>query len=122
MTRLSPALALALLLGVACGAPATSSPSTTAAPASHADEDGEWTAAMLRLLDPALRAEVRRGSADRLAIKVYFLESPSDAELSALLLSRVGNQVVGSVQLATLHEIAARDDVDRIEALTDVGY
>lgn len=121
MTRFSPALALAVLLGVACGAPSTSSPSTTTA-ASRADEDGEWTAAMLRLLDPALRAEVRRGSTERLAIKVYFTQSPSDAELSALLLSRVGSQVVGTVQLATLHEIAARDDVDRIEALTDVGY
>ncbi len=70
-----------------------------------------------------MRAEVQRGGdARRVAIKVFFRDLPSDAELSELLLSRVGSQVVGNVQLAVLHQIAVRDDVDRIESLTDVGY
>jgi len=65
---------------------------------------------------------VRRGTTDRLAIKVYFRDAPSEDELSSLLLSRVGRQVIGQVRLATLHRIAARSDVDRIESIHDAGY
>jgi len=102
-----------------CGASATTaSDDTTAAEATS----GDWSERGLRRLDPSLRAAVRRGTSDRVAIKVFFREDPSDAELSELLLSRVGSQVVGHVQLATLRRIAHRDDVDRIEALRDTGY
>ncbi|MCA9610103.1 MAG: hypothetical protein KC619_31115 [Myxococcales bacterium] len=119
MTRSILPLALVAGLAVGCGASAPSPSTPATAQSAHAG----WTESALRRLDPALRAEVRRGGeARRIAIKVYFRASPSDAELSELLLSRVGNQVVGNVQLATLQEIATRDDVDHIESLTDVGY
>ncbi len=117
---------LAALL-LACGASAPS-PSTTAnaadgtEPGAAQSDAGPWSASLLRRLDPDLRSHVRRGTTQRLAIKVYFRESPSDDELSALLLSRVGRQVVGNVRLATLQRIAARDDVDRIESINDAGY
>lgn len=124
MTRSIHATLLALPLLVACGASAPATPATaTAAQAASADaDDGAWTDTHLRRLDPTLRAQVQRGTTARLAIKVYFSDTPDDDELSELLLSRVGRQIVGQVQLATLHRIADRDDVDRIEALNDVGY
>jgi hypothetical protein len=82
----------------------------------------QWTRATLRRLDPVLRDQVREGERGRIAIKVFFLDDPGDDELAALLLSRVGHQAIGRVALATLLRIASRDDVDHIEALTDVGY
>lgn len=118
MTRTIPSLVLiAALSGCGASAPSASQDTTSAAASSD-----DWSESGLRRLDPSLRDAVRRGTSDRVAIKVFFRDAPSDDELESLLLSRVGNQVVGHVQLATLHQIAHRDDVDRIEALRDVGY
>ncbi|MCB9598237.1 MAG: hypothetical protein H6719_36325 [Sandaracinaceae bacterium] len=121
MTRSILAAVLALPLLAACGASAPANPETAASVQTRSD-DGAWTDAHLRRLDPTLRAQVERGTTARLAIKVYFSDTPSDDELSELLLSRVGRQIVGQVQLAMLHRIADRDDVEHIEALNDVGY
>ena len=122
MPRSTPAVGLAALLFCACGAPATSSTAETTPAHASVDANTEWSAPLLRRLDHDLRAHVRRGTESRLAIKVYFRASPSEDDLAALLLSRVGSQVVGNVRLATLHRIATREDVDHIESLTDVGY
>lgn len=116
---LSSALALVCLFGTACGAGA----GPVARTSSSADEAStSWTAALLRKLDPPLRARVRGGDRDRLAVKVFFRDRPAEDDLADLLLSRVGNQVVGNVGTDTLQRIAAREDVDRIESLRDVGY
>lgn len=109
-------LLAALLLG------ACSTQATTHSESASAADSFEWTTSMLRKLDPDLRHQVSDGDSQRIAIKVFFHDDPSDEELSGLLLSRVGNQVIGRVELATLHSIASRADVDHIESLTDVGY
>lgn len=120
MTRTIPSLVLIAAL-VGCGASATSTPTSQDTTSAEASPD-DWSESGMRRLDPSLRDAVRRGTDDRVAIKVFFRDDPSDDELEALLLSRVGNQVIGQVQLTTLHRIAHRDDVDRIETLQDVGY
>ena len=116
-------LAAAALL-IACGAAphSTTTADTGRDQGAEADAPRPWSASLLRRLDSDLRSHVREGTTERLAIKVYFHDAPSDDELSTLLLSRVGRQVVGHVRLATLQRIAARDDVDHIESMTDAGY
>lgn len=111
---LLPGCLIGCLIG-GCSTQATSHTET-------ASDSAEWTSSMLRKLDPDLRVHIRGGDIDRIAIKVFFFDDPGDDELSGLLLSRVGNQVVGRVELATLMSIASRDDVDRIEGLSDTGY
>lgn len=112
-------LLAALALGACGGATANEHPDR---PAAEASAGAQWTAALLRKLDTALRDHVRDGASERLAVKVHFRRIPDEEELANLLLSRVGDQVVGRVQEDVLWQIAARDDVDRIEQLTDVGY
>jgi hypothetical protein len=119
-TLLLGTLALATAPSVAAcggGTPEASEPS-----AARDEAPRRWTAALLRKLDAALRAKVRDGVDDRMAVKVHFQRIPEDEELANLLLSRVGGQVVGQVEPSVLRAIAARDDVDRIEHLSDVGY
>ncbi len=105
---------VALALG--CGGPTISS--------NVAAEEREpvWTSAQLEKLEPALRSRVRSGEDERVAVRVFFLELPTDEELSDLLLNRMGEQAIGEVEPETLQRIAARGDVERIEALRDVGY
>lgn len=93
-----------------------------AAEAREASAGVAWTDAQLGKLEPTLRTRVRRGERDRVAVRVFFLELPTDAELSDLLLNRMGNQAIGEVAPEVLQRIAARGDVERIEALSDVGY
>jgi hypothetical protein len=81
-----------------------------------------WTDAQLRKLEPSLRQRVRRGGGERIAVRVFFLELPTDSELAELLLNRLGEQAIGQVEPEDLRRIAARRDVERIEPLTDVGY
>ena len=110
-------VALALLLA-ACGAP-----SATSGAAAASIAPPTWTDDHLDRLDPDLAATVRRGTDERLAVKVFFhRRPPGDDVLSSLLLTRLGLVAVGQVQVATLHRIASRDDVRRIEALRDTGY
>lgn len=111
------AIFLALALAAGCGAAAGTSAETAAG--AH---DAEWTSAQLRKLDPTLRTRVRDGAAQRIAVKVYFYELPTDSELADLLLNRVGEQAIGELQPEALQRIAARSDVERIEPLSDVGY
>jgi len=111
-------LLTALLLG-GCTTHATTHAETANAAVS---DSAEWTDRMLRKLDSDLRLHVRRGDTARVAIKVYFRGNPSDEELATLLLSRVGSQVIGHVEPATLQSIASRNDVEHIEALRDTGY
>lgn len=112
-----------LALGACGGATANEATDRPAAEATSQDTDApQWTAALLRKLDGALREHVRGHDAERLAVKVHFRRIPDEEELASLLLSRVGDQVVGRVETDLLRQIAARDDVDRIEHLSDVGY
>jgi len=108
---------MAALVASACSTPSITHTETTASAPTL-----RWTQATLRRLDPALRDQVRAGELGRIAIKVFFLEDPGDDELSSLLLARVGRQAIGRVELDTLLRIASRQDVDHIEALSDVGY
>jgi hypothetical protein len=114
--------ALFLALGAAaCGA--ASSSGSTADEVGQRDEGGAWTRAQLERLDSDLRSRVAEAEGERFAIKVYFYDDlPSDEELGELLLSRVGEQVIGNVEVDTLRVIASRTDVERIEAINDVGY
>lgn len=119
MTRSSLVGGLALaswmvLFATGCGA-------TTRATESRAERIA-WTNAELAKLDSELRAQVRRAEPDRLAVKVFFHALPSDGELSDLQLARLGHHAIGQVDSESLFRIAARRDVERIEALTDVGY
>jgi hypothetical protein len=93
-----------------------------AGPSANSADDAEWSASALRKLDPELRAQVRENQSGRFAISVLFVELPPDDELEALALNRLGERVVGNVEQETLLVIAAREDVERIEALDDVGY
>lgn len=113
-------LTVALAAGAALPACGASTP-----PAEHAEADTgdlEWSRALLRKLAPALREAVRSGDDQRLAVMVFFQHRVRDDELSALLLSRVGDHYVGNVQPEVLHRIASREDVDRIEPVRDLGY
>lgn len=111
---------IAVLLGAsACGA----STASTTDRGTASLEAAAWSEGDLRKLDPELRAQVRGGDpGDRLAVKVYFHEMPSDRVLSELALARLGRQAIGQVGYALLRRIAARGDVERIEPLNDVGY
>ncbi len=93
-----------------------------AAEAREAGATAAWTDAQLGKLEPTLRTRVRSGERDRVAVRVFFLELPTDAELSDLLLNRMGDQAIGEVVPEVLQRIAARGDVERIEALSDIGY
>lgn len=104
-------------LALGCGGPSLSSNV-----AERGSSESMWTAAQLDKLEPALRTRVRRGEDERVAVRVFFLELPTDAELSAMLLNRMGEHAIGQVEPETLHRIAARGDVERIEAIRDVGY
>ncbi len=117
-TRWLFAPALMALMALGCGGSARSAPRTPQAEARGAD----WTPAQLSKLDPDLRMRVREGEGARIPIKVFFNEMPTDDELSALLLNRMGHQAIGSVEPETLHRIAERGDVERIEGIRDVGY
>ena len=118
----SVSLAVAFVAALAlpaCGASTPRADSVTA----DAPADLEWSRALLRKLAPSLREAVRSGDEDqRLAVMVFFQNRVRDDELSALLLSRVGDHYVGNVQPDVLHRIASRDDVDRIEPVRDLGY
>lgn len=107
---------LALAMAGGCGASAETRSRDTA------NADAMWTAAQLGKLEPTLRTRMRQGADERVAVRVYFLELPTDAELSSLLLNRVGEQVIGQVEPEDLQRIAARGDVEHIEPLRDVGY
>ena len=107
---------------IACGASAPPPSATAHAATDSSVEAQPWSRSLLRRLDNDLRDHVRRGTTERLAIKVFFRDAPSEDELSELLLSRVGRQVIGNVRLATLQRIAARTDVDHIESMNDAGY
>lgn len=110
-------LALTLMaLAVACGGP-----SVTSNVAPEEPTPPTWTEAQLEKLEPALRSRVRRGENQRVAVRVFFFELPTDDELADLLLNRMGNQAIGEVAPETLQRIAARGDVERIERLR-VGY
>lgn len=113
------AVGLSATLALGCGAAGAG---TGERAAEARTPDAEWTQAQLRKLDPELRTRVRRGGGDRIAVKVYFFELPTDSELSDLLLNRLGEQAIGQVAPETLQRIAARGDVERIERLRDVGY
>ncbi|MBX3274736.1 MAG: hypothetical protein KF729_31000 [Sandaracinaceae bacterium] len=118
MTRSLSLASLSLALCLACGAP--SAPIVLVSTESPAPT---WTDDHLDRLDPDLAVTVRRGTDERLAVKVFFhRRPPGDDVLSSLLLTRLGLVAVGQVQIATLHRIASRDDVRRIEALRDTGY
>lgn len=116
MIVLSMIVLSALTLGAGCGASAEATSRDTAR------ADAMWTAAQLGKLEPTLRTRMRQGEDERVAVRVYFLELPTDAELSSLLLNRVGEQVIGQVEPEDLQRIAARRDVEHIEPLRDVGY
>lgn len=114
---MTSALSVMLVLVAGCGAT-----TSTAREAPQATRGSEWTEAELEKLDPELRSRVRSGTEERIAVKVYFHELPTESELSDLLLNRLGDQAVGEVPTEELQRIAARGDVERIEALNDVGY
>lgn len=130
MHHLPKSLSLCIILRMAvsftgCGGPSVAGPDRGSASREDSDVQAEqirWTAALLRKLDGALREQVRTGAPDRLPVKVFFQRIPEDDVLATLLLSRVGDLVVGQVDRRVLHDIAARTDVDRIEHLSDVGY
>lgn len=84
--------------------------------------DAEWSQAELRKLDPELRTRVQAGADERIAVKVYFYELPTDSELADLMLNRLGEQAIGELRPDALHRLASRGDVERIEPLHDVGY
>ena len=119
MKRFRWIVVAALALG-ACGG-AQANPADERAAAEERAEV-EWTAALLRKLDTALRDHVREGDDERMAVKVHFRAIPDEEVLAELMLSRVGTQVVGQVRPDVLRQIAAREDVDRIERLADTGY
>ena len=112
---------LTTLLLTACGGASASGPASERT-ASNDASPSDWTSAQLRKLDSPLRARIRAGEREHIAVEVTFAHVPDEDVLGDLLLSRVGGMVVGRVQLATLHLIAARDDVERIEVLRDEGY
>ncbi|GAB5540313.1 MAG: hypothetical protein RLO52_32320 [Sandaracinaceae bacterium] len=114
-TALSAALAMAV---AGCGATAP----RTGAMADETTQQEEWTSALLRKLAPDLRARVRGDDMSAVAVQVTFRRIPDEDELADLMLNRVGGQVIGRVQVATLRTIAARADVERVEPLRDVGY
>lgn len=118
----SISLAAAIVAALALPACGASTPRAEHASAEQ-PADLEWSRALLRKLAPSLREAVRSGEDDRrLAVMVFFQGRVRDAELSELLLSRVGDHYVGNVQPEVLHRIASRDDVDRIEPVHDLGY
>lgn len=110
---------LVAIVTASCGGATITS---DAAEARQAGVTPAWTAAQLGKLEPTLRTRVRSGERDRVAVRVFFLELPTDAELADLLLNRMGDQAIGEVAPEVLQRIAARGDVERIEALSDVGY
>jgi hypothetical protein len=116
MGTLALTLTLSLAVVAGCGGPAASAPTETSS------ARASWTSAQLRKLDPRLRERVRAGEREHVAVEVTFAHVPDEEVLGDLLLSRIGGMVVGRVELATLHMIAARDDVERIEVLADEGY
>lgn len=101
-------------------------PACGAAGAGGADDarsaTAEWTQAELRKLDPELRTRVQGGANERIPVKVFFYELPTDAELADLFLNRLGEQAIGELEPDALHRLASRGDVERIEPLRDVGY
>lgn len=111
-------LGAALLTLAACGGASVPAGTEQAV----ASEDGPWTRSQLRKLDPELRQRVQDGDIGRIAVKVFFLELPTESELSSLLLNRLGQQAIGQVEPEMLQRIAARRDVEHIEPLDDVGY
>lgn len=84
-------------------------------------DTAELTDAELRKLDGELRARLERPGDDAIPVKVFFAGRPSDAVLAELLLTRVGNAVIGQVTKDTLVQIARRADVSRVTAL-ETGY
>ncbi|MGF1467921.1 MAG: hypothetical protein ACFCGT_17510 [Sandaracinaceae bacterium] len=115
-------VSLAVLTG--CGTAPTPPP----AEAPRAEAGGEaaqasrWSPGLLEKLDRSLRTVLQDGHEGPFAVKVEFQRIPAEAVLAELLLRRIGSQVVGEVFPEALYRIAARADVERIEALISPRY